>query len=159
MRLTRLIRLMAPGRPRAVSRPCFAGGALGYLVTLRAGVQGSGQQVPSGRAHAPRPWRPYSTCTCGALTTRLPGQCPSPQHAKLAAAVALRASASTKPQTRCGACCRGPVLARLKTTDSKVVLATRIAPTRQGLDLVLRRYVQSPESRGPCSTPAHTLSI
>jgi hypothetical protein len=29
---------MAPGRPRAVSRPRFAGGALGYLATLRAGV-------------------------------------------------------------------------------------------------------------------------
>jgi hypothetical protein len=38
MRLTRLIRLMAPGRPRAVSRPRFGGGAPGYLATPRAGV-------------------------------------------------------------------------------------------------------------------------
>jgi hypothetical protein len=29
----------------------------------------------SGRARAPWPWRPYSTCTCDALTTPLPGQC------------------------------------------------------------------------------------
>jgi hypothetical protein len=54
MRLTRLIRLMAPGRPRAVSRPRFGGGAPGYLATLRAGVDagswGAGYGGDVGRA-------------------------------------------------------------------------------------------------------------